>query len=32
LLAIDGGIMVTASYNPADYNGFKFVLRGKPFF
>ncbi len=25
---IDGGIMVTASHNPADYNGMKLVLRG----
>ncbi|MCB2216222.1 phosphomannomutase [Desulfofustis glycolicus] len=25
---IDGGIMVTASHNPADYNGMKFVTRG----
>ncbi len=24
-LALDGGVMVTASHNPADYNGFKFV-------
>ena len=31
-LAVDGGVMVTASHNPADYNGFKFILRGKPFF
>jgi phosphomannomutase len=26
-LAADGGIMVTASHNPADYNGMKFVGR-----
>jgi phosphomannomutase len=26
-LDIDGGIEVTASHNPADYNGFKFVAR-----
>lgn len=25
---IDGGIMVTASHNPAEYNGMKFVSRG----
>jgi phosphomannomutase len=25
---IDGGIVVTASHNPADYNGMKFVQRG----
>ena len=25
---VDGGIMVTASHNPADYNGMKFVRRG----
>ncbi|MDF1766319.1 MAG: phosphomannomutase [Gammaproteobacteria bacterium] len=27
-LACDGGIMVTASHNPADYNGMKFVGAG----
>jgi phosphomannomutase len=26
-LSLDGGIMVTASHNPADYNGMKFVAR-----
>jgi len=26
------GIMVTGSHNPADYNGFKMTLGGKPFF
>ncbi len=28
----DGAIMVTGSHNPPDYNGFKMVLGGKPFF
>lgn len=27
-----GGIMLTGSHNPPSHNGFKFVLRGKPFF
>ena len=31
-LGVDGGIMVTGSHNPPDYNGFKFVLAGKPFY
>ena len=31
-LDVDGGIMVTGSHNPPDYNGFKFVLAGKPFY
>ena len=26
--ALDGGIMVTASHNPPDYNGMKFVREG----
>ncbi len=26
-LSVDGGIMVTASHNPMDYNGLKFVAR-----
>ena len=26
--ALDGGIMVTASHNPSDYNGMKFVREG----
>jgi len=25
---VDGGVIVTASHNPADYNGMKFVTRG----
>ena len=25
---LDGGVIVTASHNPADYNGMKFVIRG----
>ena len=31
-LGVDGGIMVTGSHNPPDYNGFKFVMGGKPFY
>jgi phosphomannomutase len=31
-LPTDGGIMVTGSHNPADYNGFKMMLGRKPFF
>ena len=31
-LKTDGAIMVTGSHNPPDYNGFKMVLGGKPFF
>ena len=31
-LQADGGIMVTGSHNPPDYNGFKMVLANKPFF
>lgn len=31
-LATDGGIMVTGSHNPPDYNGFKMMLGCKPFF
>ncbi len=31
-LESDGGIMVTGSHNPADYNGFKMMLNRKPFF
>ena len=31
-LGVSGGIMVTGSHNPPEYNGFKFVLGGKPFY
>lgn len=31
-LEVDGGIMITGSHNPADYNGFKMVLQHRPFF
>jgi phosphomannomutase len=31
-LPVDGGIMITGSHNPADYNGFKMVIKKKPFF
>ena len=27
-----GGIQITGSHNPANYNGFKMVFRGRPFF
>ena len=30
--ATDGGIMVTGSHNPPDYNGFKMMIGRKPFF
>lgn len=29
---IDGGIQITGSHNPPNYNGFKMVFRGRPFF
>ena len=29
---VDGGVQVTGSHNPADHNGFKLVLQGRPFF
>jgi phosphomannomutase len=31
-LEADGGIQVTGSHNPADYNGFKLLLRGRSVF
>ncbi|MDB5408953.1 MAG: exoC [Rhodospirillales bacterium] len=31
-LPVDGGIMITGSHNPANYNGFKMVIKKKPFF
>ena len=31
-LASDGGVMVTGSHNPPDYNGFKMMLGTTPFF
>ena len=32
VLDVDGGIMITGSHNPPDYNGFKMVMLGKSFF
>ncbi|MFA7588285.1 MAG: phosphomannomutase/phosphoglucomutase, partial [Novosphingobium sp.] len=29
---VDGGIQITGSHNPANYNGFKLVFMGRPFF
>lgn len=29
---IDGGVQITGSHNPANYNGFKMVMQGRPFF
>src|SRR5882724_708186 len=31
-LGVDGGIMITGSHNPADYNGFKMMTGKKSFF
>ena len=31
-LEVDGGIQITGSHNPAEYNGFKMVLQHRPFF
>ncbi|RDE04556.1 phosphoglucomutase/phosphomannomutase PgmG [Sphingomonas aracearum] len=32
VLEVDGGIQITGSHNPAEYNGFKMVLQHQPFF
>src|SRR5206468_4856990 len=32
ILDVDGGIQVTGSHNPADYNGFKLLLNGRSVF
>ena len=32
VLGVDGGIQITGSHNPPEYNGFKMVLRGGAFF
>jgi phosphomannomutase len=29
---VDGGIQITGSHNPANYNGFKMVMQGRAFF
>ena len=29
---VEGGIQITGSHNPANYNGFKMVFMGRPFF
>ena len=29
---VDGGIQITGSHNPPNYNGFKMVFQGRPFF
>ena len=31
-LEVDGGVQITGSHNPAEYNGFKMVLQHAPFF
>ncbi|ODU20621.1 MAG: phosphomannomutase [Sphingomonas sp. SCN 67-18] len=32
VLEVDGGVQITGSHNPADYNGFKMVLKQLPFY
>lgn len=32
VLEVDGGVQITGSHNPADYNGFKMVLKHLPFY
>ena len=32
VLEVDGGIQITGSHNPSNYNGFKMVLQHRPFF
>ena len=32
MLEVDGGVQITGSHNPAEYNGFKMVLAHAPFF
>ena len=31
-LEVDGGVQITGSHNPGNYNGFKMVMMGKAFF
>src|SRR5207249_9563413 len=31
-LEVDGGVQVTGSHNPPEYNGFKMVLKGRSVF
>ena len=31
-LDVDGGLQITGSHNPADYNGFKLLLKGRSIF
>jgi phosphomannomutase len=31
-LGADGGMMITGSHNPPDYNGIKITLKGRPFY